>query len=141
MVYQSSIEVQTSGHRDMHDLTTQVTQIVGFSGVHVGIVQIFHVGSTGAIGAIEFEPGLQEDLPRMLDKLLPPSRSYGHEQTWRDGNAHSHLQATILGPSLMIPVAEGRPVLGDWQQIAHIECDVRPRKRKIIVTVLGEEGA
>ncbi len=101
-------------------------------------MQIFNVGSTAAIGAIEFEPGLQQDLPALLRRLIPPGRDYAHEQTWRDGNGHSHLQATLLGPSLSVPVRDGQPVLGDWQQIFHIECDVRPRKRTVVVTVLGE---
>ena len=87
---------------------------------------------------IEFEPGLQHDLPAILDKLIPPSRSYGHEQAWHDGNGHSHLQATLLGPSLTIPIAEGQLVLGTWQQIFHLECDVRERQRTILVTVVGD---
>jgi secondary thiamine-phosphate synthase enzyme len=74
----------------------------------------------------------------MLNRLIPPSRSYGHEQTWRDGNGHSHLQATLLGPSLTVPVREGKLVLGTWQQIFHIDCDVKPRERKLVVTLLGE---
>jgi hypothetical protein len=89
-------------------------------------------------GAIEFEPGLQRDLPELLDRLMPPSRDYGHEQTWHDGNGHSHLQATLLGPSLSVPVTSGKLHLGTWQQIVHVECDTRPRERTIVVTVLGE---
>ncbi len=138
MVYQREIEVQTLGHRDMHDLTVEVGRVVAESGVRTGVAHIFNVGSTGAVGTIEFEPGLQADLPTMLDKLLPPSRDYGHEQAWHDGNGHSHLQATLLGPSLTIPVAEGKPVLGTWQQIFHLECDVRGRQRRLVVTVVGE---
>jgi len=103
-----------------------------------GLVHIFSVGSTAAVGAIEFEPGLQRDLPELLDRLIPPSREYGHEQAWHDGNGHSHLQATLLGPSLTVPFSEGRPMLGTWQQIIHLECDVRPRERTVVVTVLGE---
>jgi len=95
--------------------------------------------STGAIGTIEFEPGLQQDLPAMLDKLFPPSRDYGHEQAWHDGNGHSHLQATMLGPSLTVPIKEGNLVLGTWQQVFHLECDVKPRQRTIVITVMGEE--
>ena len=101
-------------------------------------MQVFNVGSTGAIGAIEFEPGLEQDLPEILDRLIPPSRDYGHEHAWHDGNGHSHLQATWLGPSLTVPVAEGAPVLGTWQQIFHLECDIKSRRRTIIVTVTGE---
>lgn len=122
----------------MHDLTGQVAEIVGTAGVRNGLVNVFTVGSTAAVGTIEFEPGLEGDLPAILDKLIPPSRNYGHEQAWHDGNGHSHLQATLLGPSLNVPVAEGKPVLGTWQQIFHLECDVRPRQRTVVVTVYGD---
>src|SRR3989441_13354686 len=138
MVYQKEIPLRTSGHRDMHDLTAEVAKIVTESRVRTGLVHIFNVGSTAAVGTIEFEPGLKQDLPGMLDKLFPPSRDYGHEQAWHDGNGHSHLQATVLGPSLTVPVRDGGLVLGTWQQIFHLECDVKPRQRTVVVTVMGE---
>ena len=138
MVFQEQIRVETSGHRDMHDLTETVQQIVTQSNIQTGFAHVFNVGSTGAIGTIEFEPGLERDLPEMLDRLMPPSSDYGHEQAWHDGNGHSHLQATLMGPSLTVPLAEGRLVLGTWQQVFHLECDVRPRRRTIVVTVYGE---
>ena len=138
MVHQQQIVFATSGHRHMADLTEQVAAIVEKSGINIGILQICCVGSTAAVGTIEFEPGLERDLPDMLDRLIPPSRDYGHERAWHDGNGHSHLQATLLGPSLAVPVAEGKPVLGTWQQIFHLECDVRPRQRTVVVTVMGE---
>jgi len=138
MNYQQQISVSTKGHGDMHDLTGQVTAAVTASGIRTGTVNVFNVGSTAAVGAIEFEPGLLEDLPAILDKLIPPSRSYGHEQAWHDGNGHSHLQATLLGPSLTVPVVDGKLVLGTWQQIFHLECDVRGRKRTIVITINGE---
>ena len=138
MVYQETITIETRGHRHMHDLTTEVAGIVAASGIQVGTVQVFNVGSTGAIGMIEFEPGLVEDLPDILDRLIPPSRDYGHERAWHDGNGHSHLQATWLGPSVSAPVTDGKPVLGTWQQIFHLECDVKPRRRSVVVTVIGE---
>ncbi len=138
MVYQREIQVHTSGHRQMHDLTEAVARIVSESKVQFGFVHIFNVGSTGAIGTIEFEPGLQQDLPAMLDKLVPPSRDYGHEQAWHDGNGHSHLQATLLGPSLTVPIKDRQLWLGTWQQIFHLECDVKPRQRTIAVTVMGD---
>ncbi|MBI2925464.1 MAG: YjbQ family protein [Verrucomicrobia bacterium] len=138
MVYQREIHLKTSGHRDMHDLTRDVTGLVHESRLRAGIVQLFNVGSTAALGTIEFEPGLVEDLPDILDKLIPPSRNYGHEQAWHDGNGHSHLQATWLGPSLTVPIRDGKLVLGTWQQIFHLECDVKPRQRTIVVTVMGE---
>ncbi|MFB3814206.1 MAG: secondary thiamine-phosphate synthase enzyme YjbQ [Terriglobales bacterium] len=138
MVHQTEISVVTRGHGDMHDLTEQVAGAVSASGVRGGTVNVFNVGSTAAVGTIEFEPGLQRDLPEILDKLIPPSRSYGHEQRWHDGNGHSHLQAAVLGPSLTLPVANGRLTLGTWQQIFHLECDVRGRQRTVVITVMGE---
>jgi secondary thiamine-phosphate synthase enzyme len=137
MAHQDEITIQTAGHRDMNDLTDAVARIVQQSGVEIGFANVFNVGSTGAVGTIEFEPGLQRDLPEMFDKLMPPSRDYGHEQAWHDGNGHSHLQATTLGPSITVPVRDGRPVLGTWQQIFHLECDIRSRRRTIVVTVVG----
>jgi len=138
MIYQSEIHLKTSGHRDMHDLTKDVARVVTQSNVRAGVAHLFNVGSTGAIGTLEFEPGLQEDLPAMLDKLFPPSRDYGHERAWHDGNGHSHLQATMLGPDLTVPIRDGKLVLGAWQQIFHLECDVKPRQRTVLVTVMGE---
>lgn len=138
MTHQQQIAIRTSGHGHMHDLTGHVAEIVEASSVRTGTVNVFNVGSTAAVGTIEFESGLQRDLPETLDKLIPPSRNYGHEQAWHDGNGHSHLQATLLGPSLTVPVAEGRPVLGTWQQIFHLECDTRGRQRTVVVTVIGE---
>lgn len=138
MTHQQEITVAAKGHGDMHDLTDEVAAIVKSSGIKVGLVHVFNVGSTAAVGCIEFEPGLQHDLPSILDKLIPQSRSYGHEQAWHDGNGHSHLQATLLGPSLTVPVAGGKLVLGTWQQIFHLECDVRQRQRTIVVTVIGD---
>ena len=138
MIYQREIQLQTSQHGQMHNLTDEIVQVVGESRVRSGLVNIFNVGSTGAIGTIEFEPGLQQDLPAMLDKLMPPSRDYGHERAWHDGNGHSHLQATMLGPSLTVPVKAGNLVLGTWQQVFHLECDIKPRRRTIAITVMGE---
>ncbi len=122
----------------MHDLTEDVAAIVSASKIVTGTIQVFNVGSTGAVGVIEFEPGLERDLPELLDRLIPPSRDYGHEQAWHDGNGHSHLQASWLGTSLSVPVAEGQMLLGTWQQIFHLECDTKPRERTIVVTVQGE---
>ena len=138
MTHQQQISITTRGHGDMHDLTGQVEAAVKGSRIRTGIVHVFNVGSTAAIGAIELEPGLQGDLPAMLDRLIPPSRDYGHEQAWHDGNGHSHLQATLLGPSLTAPVADGKPVLGTWQQIFLLECDVRGRRRTVVITVTGD---
>jgi secondary thiamine-phosphate synthase enzyme len=138
MAYQEVLKIKTKGHRHMQDLTEEVALVVVRSGVRTGVVHLFNVGSTAAVGTIEFEPGLQKDLPEILDRLIPPSTNYDHEQAWHDGNGHSHLQATWLGPSLAVPIGEGKLILGTWQQIFHLECDVRPRDREIVVTVMGE---
>jgi secondary thiamine-phosphate synthase enzyme len=138
MVFQERLTVSTRGHGDMHDLTEQLAAAVARSKIRTGIANIFQVGSTAAVGAIEFEPGLRKDLPAILDRLMPPSRDYGHEQTWHDGNGHSHLQATTLGQGITVPIGEGKLIHGTWQQIFLLECDTRPRQRTIVLTVLGE---
>jgi secondary thiamine-phosphate synthase enzyme len=140
MTHQQQIALSTRGHGDMHDLTERVQGIVTAAGVRTGLAHVFNLGSTAAVGAIEFEPGLQKDLPALLDRLIPPGRDYGHEQAWHDGNAHSHLQATLLGPGLTVPVSQGKLALGTWQQIFLLECDVRPRRRTVMVTVTGEKA-
>jgi secondary thiamine-phosphate synthase enzyme len=141
MVFQRELHLTTAKHGEMHDLTAEVADVVAASGITAGLAHVFNVGSTASIGTIEFEPGLEGDLPRLLDRLIPPGRDYGHEQTWHDGNGHSHLQATWLGPELTVPVREGRLALGTWQQIFHLECDVKPRRRTVVVTVMGEKAA
>ncbi len=122
----------------MHDLTEAVARIVSHSRIRTGTVHVFNVGSTASIGTIEYESGLLHDLPTELQRLFPPSRHYGHEQAWHDGNGHSHLQATVLGPDLTVPIRDGQLVLGTWQQIFHLECDIKPRERTIVVTVMGD---
>lgn len=138
MVHQAEIELETRSAHEMYDLTSRVAEIVTKSGIRAGIVNVFNVGSTGAVGTIEYEPGLVRDLPALLSRLIPPGRQYEHEKTWHDGNGHSHLQATLLGPSITIPIVGGRLALGTWQQIFFLECDIKPRKRRILVTVMGE---
>jgi len=138
MTHQEELVLDTAGHADMHDLTASVEGIVAESGVCTGMVNVFNIGSTGAVGMIEFEPGLQRDLPEILDRLIPPSRDYGHERAWHDGNGHSHLQATIQGPSLTVPIRDGKMVRGTWQQIFLLDCDVKPRRRSVLVTVTGD---
>jgi secondary thiamine-phosphate synthase enzyme len=138
MVFQDKLNLHTRGHGEMHDVTARVNDSVRRSGVRTGIAHVFCIGSTATVGTIEFEPGLQKDLPQMLDRLIPPSRDYGHEETWHDGNGHSHLQATLMGPGLSAPVTDAQLLLGTWQQVILLECDVRPRERTLVVTVIGE---
>ena len=138
MIHQTRLPLSTRGYRHMQDITQDVTEAVARSGIQTGVVHLFNIGSTATLGTIEFEPGLEADFPEMLDRLIPPSKEYGHEQTWHDGNGHSHLQASLLGPALSLPIAQNRPVLGTWQQVFHLECDNKPRQREIVVTIIGE---
>ena len=138
MIYQRQFEVETTGHRDMKSIGSETEHLVQASGIVTGTAHMFVVGSTAAVGAIELEPGLAGDLTALFDRLVPPSRDYGHEQAWHDGNGHSHLQATWLGPAITVPVSGGKLVLGTWQQVFLLECDVRPRRRTVVVTVMGE---
>jgi secondary thiamine-phosphate synthase enzyme len=138
MTYQTQVTFSSKGHRDMRDLTQAVADAIAKSRIKTGLANVSVTGSTAALGTIEYEPGLVADLPELLDKAIPPSRHYGHEQAWHDGNGHSHLQATLLGSSLTLPVQQGAPVLGTWQQVFHLECDIKPRQRTVVITILGE---
>lgn len=138
MVHQDTIRRSTRGNGDLQDLSDEIRSIVKRSKITAGVVHVFVVGSTAGICAIEFEPGLQKDLPAILNRLIPPSRSYGHEQAWHDGNGHSHLQASVIGPDLSMPVRNNALVQGTWQQVVLVEFDVRPRDREVSVTVMGE---
>ncbi len=132
------ISVESRGSAHVIDVTSQVTDLVERTGLAEGMVLVFVSGSTAAVTTIEYEPGLLRDLPELFDGLIPSGRRYHHDDTWHDGNGHSHLQATLMGPSLTVPVSDGKLVLGTWQQIFHLECDIKPRNREIIVTVTGE---
>lgn len=138
MIFQQRINRRTRGHRDIQDLTDDLVHLVAQAGVVTGVAHLFVVGSTAALGTIEFEPGLCSDLPTLLDRLIPPDGDYGHQRAWGDGNSHAHLQATLLGPSLSIPISGGKPALGPWQQVFLLECDTRPRDRVVVATVLGD---
>ncbi|MEX0844395.1 MAG: secondary thiamine-phosphate synthase enzyme YjbQ [Balneolaceae bacterium] len=138
MVEHHTISLNTTGNSHMHDITEEVQNILEQSKFSNGICTVFNVGSTATIGTIEFEPGLERDLPELLNKYIPPSKEYGHEKQWHDGNGHSHLQATTMGPSITIPFENSRLKNGTWQQIFHLECDNKPRNREIIVTLIGE---
>jgi secondary thiamine-phosphate synthase enzyme len=138
MVFRKHIRLQTGGHGNLVDLTDSITRVVEQSEIRTGLTNAFVVGSTAGLGTIEFEPGLTKDLAESFDRLLPASPAYAHELAWHDGNAHSHLQATLLGPAVTIPVEGGCLVLGTWQQVVLLECDTRPRERTVVVTVMGD---
>ena len=108
------------------------------SGVREGVLHLFAVGSTVALTTIEYEEGLREDLFNALERVAPRNAEYKHHLKWGDYNGHSHVRASIIGPSISIPIGEGRPILGTWQQVVLVELDTRPRTRKIITTIIGE---
>ncbi|MFX0016691.1 MAG: secondary thiamine-phosphate synthase enzyme YjbQ [Promethearchaeota archaeon] len=137
-VYQSEISLKKTHETDIVDITSELGRIIDHSRVKNGIVTVFVPGSTGAIITLEYEPGLLRDIPEFLERLAPKSLDYFHEQTWHDGNGHSHVRASLLGPSLMIPISQGKMIHGTWQQVAFIELDVKPRNRRLYVTIIGE---
>jgi secondary thiamine-phosphate synthase enzyme len=137
-VTHKEIILQRTSETDIVDITPQVERIVEDSKIKDGIITIFNAGSTGGIITLEYEPGLVKDIPNFLERVIPKSLNYYHEQMWHDGNGHSHVRASLIGPSLTVPIIEGRLIHGTWQQIAFIELDVKPRQRRLIVTVIGE---
>lgn len=137
MIQTSHLELSTRGNADMHDLTTEIRNIIEKQGLQNGVVTIFTPSSTSALTTIEFESGALDDLQRALDQIAPPDADYKHNLRWGDGNGHAHLRAALLGPSLTIPVVNGRLTLGTWQQVLFIDFDVRPRKRRLVVQIIG----
>ena len=127
------IEFATKGKNEMRNITDEVREIVAESGITDGHVLIFVPGATGALSTIEYEPGLMRDFPELMEKLIPEKEYYYHNETWHDGNGHSHLRATLVGPSLTVPFADGTLLLGTWQQIIFLEFDNKPHHRKLVV--------
>ena len=138
MIHLSEIELQTKGNADMHDLTGEVEEHLNKTGLVNGLVTLFTPSSTSAFTTIEFESGALDDLRRALDQIAPADADYRHNLRWGDGNGHSHLRAALMGPSLSIPVVDGRLTLGTWQQILFIDFDIRPRRRRILMQMIGE---
>lgn len=132
------IEISTKGHSDIVDVTPEVRNILRDSGLQEGQVTVFASGSTAAVTTIEYEPGLLKDIPDALNKIAPEGAHYHHDATWGDGNGHSHVRASLLGASFTVPFVKGQLLLGTWQQIVVIDCDNRPRHRKITVQLMGE---
>ena len=138
MIVTEYVEFQTRGNADMIDITPEVKEAVQRSGLDAGIVVVFAPGATGAVTTIEYEPGLVEDMKWALERLAPQDRDYAHNLRWGDGNGHSHVRASMMGPSLTVPFTEKRLILGTWQQIVFLDLDNRPRSRKIAVQIMGE---
>ena len=139
MVITKKIEVRTQGDCDIIDITDRTSELVSKSGVSNGNVTLFNVGSTAGITTTEYEPGLvKHDIKAAFERLAPRGARYEHEETWHDDNGHAHVRASLLGPSLVVPVVEGKLALGTWQQIIVVDFDTRPRNRTIVCQIIGE---
>jgi secondary thiamine-phosphate synthase enzyme len=132
------ITVSSNGESDMIDITRQTDESIKASRLQDGIVTIFVSGSTASITTIEYELGLKKDFPKMLARIAPSEIEYEHDNTWHDGNGHSHVRASLIGPSLTVPFKNKSLMLGTWQQIILLEMDTRPRERKVVLQIIGE---
>jgi secondary thiamine-phosphate synthase enzyme len=133
-----TITLNTRGDTDIVDITGDVQAVVQKHRLQEGNVTLFVTGSTGGLTTVEYEPGLLKDLPEAFERLAPAGRRYHHDDTWGDGNGHAHVRASLLGASLVVPFAEGKLLLGTWQQIVFIDFDNRPRRRQIAAQIIGE---
>jgi len=122
---------------DIKDITDAVQREVEGTGIRDGIVTIFAPGSTGVVTTLEYEPGLLKDIPAAMERLAPSDIDYEHHKTWHDDNGRGHVRAAIMGPSLVVPIVDGRVVHGTWQQIVFINMDTRPRRREVVLQVMG----
>ena len=136
--YYDELNFKTDGEVDIIDITNDIQKIINKSKIKNGIACIFVPGSTGSVTTIEYEPGLKKDLPRALQKIVPKGEHYDHHETWHDDNGHSHVRASLMGPSLTIPLKDGILIHGTWQQIVFVELDTRTRNRNIIVQIVGD---
>jgi secondary thiamine-phosphate synthase enzyme len=134
-----TITIISNGENDIIDITRQIDETIKESTLQDGVVVIFVSGSTAAITTIEYEPGLKKDFPKMLARIAPRGIEYEHDNTWHDGNGHSHVRASLIGPSLTVPFKDGRMMLGVWQQIVVVEMDTRRRERTIVLQIIGEQ--
>ncbi len=138
MVKTEQIKVKTQGNCEVVNITEQVSQAVAKSNIKEGTVTVFNIGSTAGITTTEYEPGLVNyDIKTAFEKIAPEHARYEHEETWHDDNGHAHIRASLLGPSLSVPVIDGRLTLGTWQQIILVDFDTRPRTRTIICQMVG----
>jgi secondary thiamine-phosphate synthase enzyme len=138
ITYQGNIKLKCLGFCDIHDITQKVQEIVGDSNINSGIVCVMSPGATAGITTCEYEEGLVSDIKEFFNKLIPENGKYQHNLRWADGNGFSHLRASLLGPSLSLPVSKGKLVLGTWQQIIFIDFDNRCRNRELYVQIVGD---
>ena len=138
LIHTAKLTEQTRGHCDIIDITNKVKDEVERQKIRRGLATLFVSGSTASLTTIEYESGVLKDLQELLEKLIPSDRKYHHDDRWSDDNGFSHLRASLLGPSLQVPIDDGRMLLGTWQQIVLLDFDNRPRTREIVVQVMGE---
>ena len=133
------IETNTKGNCDIVDITPELQRVIAESGIQTGQATAMVVGSTAALSTLEYEPGLaRHDIAAALERIAPQDGEYEHEKTWNDDNGHSHVRACLIGPSLCLPIVDGRAPLGTWQQVVLLDFDTRARERRVVVSLLGE---
>ena len=136
-IHRTDISCQTTADTDIIDITPQVTEVVRNSGIRDGVVFLFISGSTAALTTIEYESGVINDLMEIVEKIAPHDIPYQHNRRWGDGNGYSHVRASLLGPSLNIPVANKKLLIGPWQQIVLLDFDNKPRDRGVVIQIIG----
>jgi len=133
-----SISLSTQSDTDIHDITVAIANVVSNSELKAGTVTVFCPSSTSALTTIEYESGAVSDLKRLFEEIVPQNREYAHNARWHDGNGHSHVRAALLGPSLTIPFVEGQLTLGTWQQVIYVDFDNKPRRRELVLQIIGD---
>lgn len=133
-----TLQLTSHGDADIQDITNSVAEFIRDSSLENGTVTVFCPSATSALTTIEFESGCVSDLQRLFDEIVDPQRGYAHNARWHDGNGHSHVRAALLGPSLTVPFVRKRLTLGTWQQIIFVDFDNRPRRRELVVQIIGE---
>jgi len=132
------VNLETQGNCDIRDITGEVRGQLRQTGMKDGAVTIFVPGATGGVTTVEFEDGLVRDLKELFDSVAPEGKRYYHDERWHDGNGHSHVRASLLGPSLTVPFCDGELILGTWQQIVFVDFDTRRRSRRLVLQFIGE---
>ena len=138
MIETRRIVFSTEAEMDIVDITKELADALAETGLSNGSVTLFVQGSTGALTTMEYEPGLVEDMAEMFEKLAPRDHYYHHEERWHDKNGHSHIRASMIGPSVAVPVSGGQLMLGTWQQVVFLDFDVRAREREVVLQFIGE---
>ncbi len=138
MVTTSRISLKTEGNGDAIDITSQIQKEIDANNINSGTITVFVSGSTAGLTTIEYEPGVVGDFADMFERIIPKEMKYEHDRAWGDGNGHSHVRASLLGPSLVVPFTDKRLILGTWQQVILVDFDNRPRSRQVILQIMGE---